>query len=175
MMTIKICVDYHMLEISKDWVLFPFSIFSAAVLSSYFCINISPALDTKKKKINPPNIKDPHKIPRFNVIGITIKAVIWKQDDMDVKWCNIYVWDRAQCYRQWGYRASLCITLKVVAYLKFIFFSKYQNFFFFFFLATKNWKNHPQNSSNPLFFPYCPDCPNRRIHVPKCGLLTNCI
>ena len=35
-----------------------------------------------------------------------------------------------------------------------------------------------QNSSNPLFFPYCPDClngPNRRIHVPKCGLLTNCI
>ena len=33
--------------------------------------------------IKPPNIKDPHKIPRFNVIGITIKAVIWKQDDMD--------------------------------------------------------------------------------------------
>ena len=31
------------------------------------------------------------------------------------------------------------------------------------------------------FFPYCPDCPNglngpnRRIPVPKCGLLTNCI
>ena len=28
------------------------------------------------------------------------------------------------------------------------------------------------------FFPYCPDCPNgpnRRIHVPKFGLLTNCL
>ena len=33
-----------------------------------------------------------------------------------------------------------------------------------------------QNSSNPLFSPYCPDCPNgpnRRVPVPKCGLLTN--
>ena len=28
------------------------------------------------------------------------------------------------------------------------------------------------------FFPYCPDCPNnpnRRVPVPKCGLLTNCM
>jgi len=28
------------------------------------------------------------------------------------------------------------------------------------------------------FFPYCqlsPNIPNRRIHVPKCGLLINCI
>ena len=32
-----------------------------------------------------------------------------------------------------------------------------------------------QNSSNPLFCPYCPDCPNSRIHVPKSGILTNCI
>ena len=30
-----------------------------------------------------------------------------------------------------------------------------------------------QKNSNPLFFPYCLSCPNgpnRRIHVPKCGL-----
>jgi hypothetical protein len=51
-----------------------------------------------------------------------------------------------------------------------------------FFFAHKKLKKPPsnvaQNSSNPLFFPYCPDCPNgtdRRIPVPKCGLLTNCI
>jgi hypothetical protein len=30
-----------------------------------------------------------------------------------------------------------------------------------------------QKNSNPLFFSYCPDCPNgpnRRIHVSNCGL-----
>ena len=35
-----------------------------------------------------------------------------------------------------------------------------------------------QISLNLLFLPNCPDCPNspnRRIPVPKCGLLTNCI
>ena len=34
-----------------------------------------------------------------------------------------------------------------------------------------------QNSSNPLFFLTvgCPNGPNRRIPVPKCGLQTNCI
>ena len=48
------------------------------------------------------------------------------------------------------------------------------------FFAHKKLKKPPskvaQNYSNPLFFPYCPDCPNgpnRRIPVPKCGLLTN--
>ena len=74
-----------------------------------------------------------------------------------------------QCYRQWVYRAPLCITLKikiwVVAYSKFItFFSKYQKkivnlylmqlfsadptivlrFLKMFVLTTKSWKNHPQ-------------------------------
>ena len=50
------------------------------------------------------------------------------------------------------------------------------------FFALNKLKKPPskvaQNSSNPLFFPYCPDCPNspkRRNSVPKCGLLTNCI
>ena len=84
----------------------------------------------------------------------------------------------------------------VVAYLKFIFFSKYQIFYFIncnFLVRTlqcflkkilifdhQKLKKPPskvaQNSSNPLFSPYCPDCPNspkRRIHVPKCDLLTN--
>ena len=35
-----------------------------------------------------------------------------------------------------------------------------------------------QKNSNPLFFPYCLSCPNdpnRRFFVPKCGLQTNCI
>jgi hypothetical protein len=54
--------------------------------------------------------------------------------------------------------------------------------FFKFYFANKKLKKTPskvaQNSSNPFIFPYCPDCPNgptRRIPVPKCGLLTNCI
>ena len=58
-----------------------------------------------------------------------------------------------------------------------IFLKKILNFF-----CTQNLKKAPskvaQNSSNPVFFPYCPDFPkgsNRRIPVPKCGLLTNCI
>ena len=48
------------------------------------------------------------------------------------------------------------------------------------FFAHKNLKKPPskvaQKNSNP--FPYCPDCPNgpnRRIPVPKCGLLNNFI
>ena len=52
---------------------------------------------------------------------------------------------------------------------------KYIFFKFKFFFAHKKLKKPPskvaQNSSNPLFFPYCPDCPNgpnRRIPVPKC-------
>ena len=73
-----------------------------------------------------------------------------------------------QCYRQWVYRAPLCITLRikiwVVAYLKFIIFfpsikkKKFDfilcNFLvrtlqcfqkkFKIFLLTKSWKNHPQ-------------------------------
>ena len=73
-----------------------------------------------------------------------------------------------------------CITLKikilVVGFLK----KKYKSHFVLFFnadakiflrkikktkiLPTKSWKKPPskvaQNSSNPLFFPYCPDCPN---------------
>ena len=45
--------------------------------------------------------------------------------------------------------------------------------------AHKKLKKPPskvaQSSSNLLFLPYCPDCPNRRISAPKCGLLNNCI
>ena len=82
----------------------------------------------------------------------------------------------SQCYRQWLYRAPLCITLKikiwVVAYLKSIIFFPSKNFF-----AHKKLKKPPskvtQKNSNSVFFPYCqhsPKGPNRRIHVPKCGL-----
>ena len=46
------------------------------------------------------------------------------------------IWYRAQCYRRWLFNAPLFITLKikiwVVAYLKFIFFSKYQKKIFHF-------------------------------------------
>jgi hypothetical protein len=44
--------------------------------------------------------------------------------------------------------------------------------------VEKNTSKVAQKNSNPLFFPHCqlsPNSPNRRIHVPKCGLLTNCI
>jgi len=51
-----------------------------------------------------------------------------------------------------------------------------------FFFALKKLKKTPskvaQKNSNPLFFPYCqlsPNSPNKRIHVPKCGPLINCI
>jgi len=50
------------------------------------------------------------------------------------------------------------------------------------FFALKKLEKTPskvaQKNSNPLFFPYCqlsPNSPNKRIHVPKCGLLINCI
>ena len=46
-----------------------------------------------------------------------------------------------------------------------------------FFFAHKKLKKQPskvaQKNSDPLFVPYCqlsPNGPNRRIHVPKCGL-----
>ena len=74
-------------------------------------------------------------------------------------------WFHSQCYRQWLYRAPLCITIKiwVVAYLEFIicfpstFFllSYFMQLFIadatmslkrfsIFFLNTKSWKNHQQ-------------------------------
>ena len=68
-----------------------------------------------------------------------------------------------------------------------VFWATFEGGFFNYLWAKKNFahqklKKPPtkvaQNSSNLLFFPYCPNCPNgpnRRIHVPKCGLLTNCI
>ena len=69
--------------------------------------------------------------------------------------------------------------------IQFLFFSTFQcgrynvlNFFFDHQKLKKTPSKVAQNSSNPLFFPYCqhsPNGPNRRIHVPKCGLLTNCI
>ena len=46
-----------------------------------------------------------------------------------------------------------------------------------FFCPQKVEKNHPQKLlriPQIHFFPYCPNCPNGRIPVPKCGLLTNC-
>ena len=54
-------------------------------------------------------------------------------------------------------------------------FKKFEIFF-----AHEKLKKPPskvaQKNSNPLFFPYCPDCPNgpnRRIQVPKFGLKNN--
>ena len=45
---------------------------------------------------------------------------------------------------------------------------------FYFYFLKKAPSKVAQNNSNPLFFPYCLSCPNgpnRRILVPKCGLL----
>ena len=106
-------------------------------------------------------------------------------------------WFHSQCYRQWLYRAPLCITIKiwVVAYLEFIicFPSTFflLSYFMQLFIADATifftnfkffwpWKHRKMPSKvvyyrPKLFFSVVPTGPNRRIHVPKCGLLTNCI
>ena len=55
-------------------------------------------------------------------------------------------------------------------------------FFFKLFFSHKKLKKPPskvaQKNSNPLFSPSClrcPNGPNKIIHVPNCGLQTNCI
>ena len=99
---------------------------------------------------------------------------------------------RPQCYRQWVYKAPLCITLRiktwVVAYLKFIiiFFRIFKNFLNFIlgnflvrtlqsfqknFLPQKRWKKHPQSCSEKLkatFFPYYPELPKRPKQKNSC-------
>ena len=56
------------------------------------------------------------------------------ESETDHNWLTKFLWS-PQCYRQWVYRAPLCITLKlkiwVVAYLKFIIFFQVSKFFFF--------------------------------------------
>ena len=47
-------------------------------LASLIPSNFSPSFEMQRKKINPPQSNDPHKMPRLMVIGITTKAVIWK-------------------------------------------------------------------------------------------------
>ena len=68
---------------------------------SFFCSfaslissNFSPSFDIQRKKMKPPQSNDPHKMPRLMVIGITTKAVIWKNNFSKITFLVPWVWVR---------------------------------------------------------------------------------